>query len=81
MWLRAPWSEAPALQRPLPDGSLTILGSGEKQDGAMELVNLAADASHPHAELPLPLFGGTLDRPDDAATMAVVENGRRRGSS
>ena len=59
VWLRAPWSEASALQRPLPAGSLTIVGRGEKQDGAMALVNLASGASRPHAELPLPLFEGT----------------------
>ena len=40
----------------------------------MELVNLAADASWAHAELPLPVLDGTPDRPDDAATVAVVEN-------
>jgi putative SOS response-associated peptidase YedK len=80
VWLRAPWSEASGLQRPLPDGSLTIVGRGEKQDGTMELVNLAGKASRPHAEMPLPLFEGTLDRPDDAATVAVVENRRKQGS-
>ena len=80
VWLRAPWSEASGLQRPLLDGSLTIVGRGEKQDGTMELVNLAGEASRPHAELPLPLFEGTLDRPDDAATVAVVENRRKQGS-
>jgi putative SOS response-associated peptidase YedK len=74
-WLRAPWSEASALQRPLSDGSLTVVLRGEKQDGKIEdLVNLAAAASTPHAEMPLPLLDGVPDRPDDAATIAVAEN-------
>ena len=79
-WLRAPWSEACDLQRPLPDGSLQVVLRGEKQDGETELVNLADRASTPHAELPLPLLDGTLDRPNDAATVAIMENkpeGRR----
>jgi len=33
VWLRAPWSEASKLQRPLPDGSLMIIARGAKQDG------------------------------------------------
>ncbi len=77
-WLRAPWSEACVLQRPLRDGSLRVVLRGEKQDGAMELVNLAAAASQPHAELPLPLLDGTPDRPNDSVTVAIVENGRQQ---
>jgi hypothetical protein len=77
VWLRAPWREASGLQRPLPDGSLKIVRRGEKQDGTMELVNLAGAASRPHGERPLPLFEETPDQPDDAAAAA---NARRRGS-
>jgi hypothetical protein len=72
VWLRAPWNEACALQRPLPDRSLTIMGRGEKQDGATELVDLASKASIPHAGLSVPLLDGTPDRPDDAATVEWV---------
>jgi putative SOS response-associated peptidase YedK len=32
-WLSAPVAEAMALQRPLPDGALSIVARGEKQDG------------------------------------------------
>jgi putative SOS response-associated peptidase YedK len=77
MWLRAPWSEACVLQRPLPDGTLRIVARGEKQDGAGEVINLASRASRPHEPLPLPLLAGVPDRPDDAATVAQVENGPR----
>jgi hypothetical protein len=31
-WLHAPWEEAGKLQRPLPDGVLKIVASGERED-------------------------------------------------
>ncbi|MFC0194787.1 SOS response-associated peptidase [Aureimonas pseudogalii] len=34
IWLEAPWAEAAALQRPLPDDGLCIVAKGARRDGA-----------------------------------------------
>jgi putative SOS response-associated peptidase YedK len=36
-WLRAPWAEASALQRPLPDDALKIVAKGLREDGQVPI--------------------------------------------
>lgn len=59
---------ASSLQRPLSYCALRTVLKGPKPNGEMALFTLTERPSKPHAELPLHLFAGTPDQPDDAAT-------------
>lgn len=41
MWMTAPWYEAKALQRPLPDGALQLVNIGERRGDPPGLVEEA----------------------------------------
>lgn len=44
-WMTAPWEQVKSLQRPLPDGSLTIVARGGKKDGPADVLAALAEKS------------------------------------
>ncbi len=43
-WLTAPWEQAKALQRPLPDVALQVVARGVKKDGELGAMDYAKKA-------------------------------------
>lgn len=48
-WMTAPWEQARALQRPLPDGALVEVARGSKKDEDLQVTGGAGFANDPNA--------------------------------
>ena len=68
VWMRAPWAEASALQRPLPDQALRIVMKGQKEDDPVSAA-MAADAA---LERRYGLLAGTYDE-DEGAIIGPIQ--------